>query len=793
MKFLKSGLIPVICLTIALSGCGGEEARKASFLKKGKTYLAQGDYDKAKVELKNVLQIDPKYAEAYYMMGLIEEQRQNLRPAFSNYKKASELDPTHIRALAKLGRFYLISGDVDTAKETLASIDSIDPQSMDRKLLNLLILSRSNDKNAIPLAQEILAEDPEQIEAIRILALVYIKSNEQDKAINVLKEGIANIPDEASLRLQLSRLYTKNNDLKNAEMQLKEIITLQPENLASYINLARFYAQQGKLGNAEQTLRKIISLGFAGENGYLLLADFQAKYKSAEESEKTLLSAITKDPEWIRAKFVLAALYRATGKTDKIQNIYLDIIELNGLKPAGLKARTELAQLLLSGRDIEGAGHLIEEVLDVNPRDIDALLLKGRIALFFTHDYDTAISAFRTIVKEQPDQTESVALLASAHSKNNEPELARETLARGIENAPKEPKAYINYAYYLQKTDNLEDAEKVIDKLLTVSPRHLNGLKLKVKFATTKHDMDEVRKMIENIKMAHPENPDGYQLMGDYYAANKKYKNAFEEYESALEHSKTLLPSLASIIKLHLSQKHYSEAITRLTSLIKEQPKNAIPHELLGEVFIAQKKFAKAEKEIKKAIELNDKWSLPYTSLADLYLTQKNVAGAIRIYKQALKALPGDTTLMARLARVYGRINDYESAIDIYEKIITIDSSDNLAANNLAVLLADKKSDPTSLQRAKKLALRFENSSNPGFLDTIGWIYYKTGEPEKALPILEKVVEKAGNVPIFQYHLGMSYYKTGNKDAARTHLNKSLKSSKNFPGREEAEQVIKEL
>ena len=250
---------------------------------------------------------------------------------------------------------------------------------------------------------------------------------------------------------------------------------------------------------------------------------------------------------------------------------------------------------------------------------------------------------------------------------------------------------------------------------------------------------------------------------------------------------------MASIVKIYLVQQKYDTAITRLNKIIKEQPENVIPYELLGEVYLAKKQYTEAEKAIRKAISVKPKWSLPYSSLASVYLAQKNMQGAVQVYQDALKILPNDTKLMAKLARVYGSMNDSDSAIKIYENILSVDSTSAVSANNLAVLLADRKGDDISLQRAKKLALRFETSSNPGYLDTLGWIYYKLGEVEKAVPILEKVVEKTKNIPIFQYHLGMAYFKTGNRAAAKTHLNNALEGGKKFQGREEAEQVIKNL
>ena len=75
-------LLTVILVMQIISGCGGAEQRKAKYLEKGKAYLEQQNYDKAKIELKNVLQIDPKYAEAYFLLGEIEESRQNWGQAY---------------------------------------------------------------------------------------------------------------------------------------------------------------------------------------------------------------------------------------------------------------------------------------------------------------------------------------------------------------------------------------------------------------------------------------------------------------------------------------------------------------------------------------------------------------------------------------------------------------------------------------------------------------------------------------------------------------------------------------
>src|SRR3990170_1274175 len=83
--------VVLLFVVMMLVSCGGAEQRKAKYLARGNDYLEQQNYDKAIVELKNVLQIDPKYAEAYYLLGKAEENKTNWARAFGYYSKAVEL------------------------------------------------------------------------------------------------------------------------------------------------------------------------------------------------------------------------------------------------------------------------------------------------------------------------------------------------------------------------------------------------------------------------------------------------------------------------------------------------------------------------------------------------------------------------------------------------------------------------------------------------------------------------------------------------------------------------------
>src|SRR5262249_9503052 len=86
-------------VAISLVACGGPEERKAEYRTKAQEYLEAGNYPKARVALRNVLKIDPKDADAYFLFAQVEEKAKNWRNAVELYQKLVELVPDHTAAL----------------------------------------------------------------------------------------------------------------------------------------------------------------------------------------------------------------------------------------------------------------------------------------------------------------------------------------------------------------------------------------------------------------------------------------------------------------------------------------------------------------------------------------------------------------------------------------------------------------------------------------------------------------------------------------------------------------------
>ncbi len=59
----------IVLSALALAACAGAEGRKSAFLAQGQKHMAERNWQKARVEFRNVLQVDPTDVQATYLLG----------------------------------------------------------------------------------------------------------------------------------------------------------------------------------------------------------------------------------------------------------------------------------------------------------------------------------------------------------------------------------------------------------------------------------------------------------------------------------------------------------------------------------------------------------------------------------------------------------------------------------------------------------------------------------------------------------------------------------------------------
>jgi tetratricopeptide (TPR) repeat protein len=100
-----------LCAAIALAGCAEEDPQQ--YLNEGKALVEKGEIKSARVLFKNALQIQPKFAKAYYELALLDEKNQDWAAMRRNLQDVVMLDPKHVDALVKLGLAHRLAGQLD--------------------------------------------------------------------------------------------------------------------------------------------------------------------------------------------------------------------------------------------------------------------------------------------------------------------------------------------------------------------------------------------------------------------------------------------------------------------------------------------------------------------------------------------------------------------------------------------------------------------------------------------------------------------------------------------------------
>jgi tetratricopeptide (TPR) repeat protein len=108
--------------------------------------------------------------------------------------------------------------------------------------------------------------------------------------------------------------------------------------------------------------------------------------------------------------------------------------------------------------------------------------------------------------------------------------------------------------------------------------------------------------------------------------------------------------------------------------------------------------------------------------------------------------------------------------------------------------VADHQTQPERLRKARTVAERLRESDEPPFLDTLGWIHYRLGEHEQAIPLLEQASAERADSPAYHYHLGMAYLGAGREADARKALEKAVADeSADYRGIDEARAALAQL
>lgn len=783
---------PLLLCTLALIlvACGGAE-RKEKHRQKAEDFYQLGDFEKSRLEYKNVVLIDPKDLQGHLWLAKVQEKLGNLPTAVGEYKNVLQLDENHLEAKVGLGYLYAMAGSGEAAQlanDILAS----NPDHSDGLVIAAMVSAREGQMNdAIGKVNRAMSFDPLNIKGGLLLSNLHLNIDQIEMAESAIEPLLAEFPEDLSLLNQQARLMWKQSRYAETVAALKKTLEIQPGNLTQYAFLSGVQLKQGNKAAAEQVLQDaVVALPDALEPKFMLV-DFQLKEMGPEVAEKQLKHFIeqTSDAD---LQLTLASIYQKTGQLELAEKTYDEIVAGDAPLAALLRAKNRLALMYAARQEQSEASALLEEILDESPKDQNALTLRGKLALG-DGDTEKAINDFRAVLKQAPESVPIRRLLAKAQTQAENLELAMLNLQKAGEIANDDVELKIETArlHLMMKQDR--QAKTILDEVLRADPNHIQASKAMVALQLQQNDEQGAIGTLKTLQKSEEDSAYGHYLEGRLHQSKRDLDKSNASLERALIKRPGAVEPMVALVTNYLAQKNTVGAERVLDRALSANPKHVVAHNLLGEIRMSSGQFKEAERAFSQAIDEKPDWWVPYRNLATLFLRQNRGGEALDILKKASESNPDSSRLQLELALLQAGQGHRREAIEVYDGMLNKDAENTPALNNLAMLLVDDGSSSADRRRAKALSDRLPED-NPLMLDTKAWVLHRNGHTSQAIELVEKALEIMPESADVNFHYALMLEAQGATKEAEQYLKKALlHGAKGFPDFKKAETHLKRL
>ena len=775
--------ITVLCLLLAvassLSGCANPAKAKADHVANGEKYLGDSKFQEASLEFRNAIQIDDKLAAAHWGLARAYEGLERFPEMIDELRKTITLDKENLDARLKLGNYYL-AGSRNRAE----------------------IIAESER-----LAKEVLEKDPKNIEGHILMGGVFFAQQQKDKAFEELNHAIQLDTSRVESYLSLAKFHIAAREPEKAEELFKRAISINANSPLVHAEYGKFLTQQNRQPEAEAELRKAVEVGPNDRNARFLLASYylvNRQFDKAEEAYKALAALPTQKPE---GQAILADFYSAIGRTDEAVKIYQDLVSKT---PDFLQGRYRLAEILLTKGDEKGATAQIDEAFKKDPHDRQALLLRARMKAQRgqPEDLKASIEDLKDVLRQEPNSRAGLYFMAQANYNLGLIDQARAFASDLEKNYPDYLPAKLMQLQLTMAggkpgdyTAAISLATDLLARLDKTAPDRENSpqilAEIREKSLLTRgtaqlqlRNIPAARKDYELAKGIVEKDPVVHNSLALVSLAENKEEDAISSFENALNADATNFDALNGLITLYARNNQVDKAHGRIDQALSAYPNMASLHYLKAQVYGYERNGQMVEAELNKALELDQNYLPAYSALAALYIQSQQEDRAIAQYQKIISLRPENSTPYVLIGMLEDQRKNYDVAADNYRKALEKDPNSVIAANNLAWLYAT--TGKGNLDEAVRLAQGAvqKNPNVAGFVDTLGWVYYKKNLHAAAIEQLRKAVSlnetqsRAANAApsaAYHYHLGMALKDKGDKDEARRELQAAIKLSEKAP------------
>jgi len=258
-------------------------------------------------------------------------------------------------------------------------------------------------EEAKKLIQEIIAEDPDVIDAYFAMGNIYFKQEEYEEAIRYFRESLDRKPDDSLSIINISNAYRKLGKYHEAEKILLDSLAKGVADSQFYFILGGMKVSQNQEMEAIPYYEKCISLNSDSAASHNALSTIYLNKKDLAKAEQHIRAALDLNPKLTGVNFHWAQILEEKGDLAAAAQAYEKELEYS---PKHFKASFNLSRVMrLLGR-VDEEEQYLNKTIEINPKFPLGYFYLARIYLNRGARTQEAIDLVKKGIDLKPDKAE---------------------------------------------------------------------------------------------------------------------------------------------------------------------------------------------------------------------------------------------------------------------------------------------------------------------------------------------------------------------------------------------------
>ncbi len=424
-------------------------------------------YDQALQFTKSQLHLKPNDIRLWTLEGIIYSLKGETKDALAAFDKALRLSPTYMPALRGETQLLYESSDV-RAIPLLNRILKEDPHDLTAQEMLAMLQKKKGDcraaKEHFAISFGQMGTHPETLEAYGY-CLVQMKDFE--KAVAVFEELAALLPDRVYPKYDLAVVLVTTSQNEAALKVLAPLVTDAQQDPDILSLAAQAYEATGDTPKAVSLLRQAIVLSPATASYYVMFSEICLAHDSFQVGIDMINAGLQRIPDDPALYISRGILYAQLAQYDKAEADFKRVEQLDSAQSISSYAG-DLTDVLKNKPDEALAK--VRTQLQTHPEDpllnyLLAQLLMNQAPAVGSDAFKEAMKSALLAVKLKPDHVGAIDLLASMYMRTGQYDLAIEQCQIALKYSPSDESATYHLIISMRHTGHSDDLKPLVKRL----------------------------------------------------------------------------------------------------------------------------------------------------------------------------------------------------------------------------------------------------------------------------------------------------------------------------------------